>query len=113
MAPEDLDELIFLHEALYFALQRRASLRYAMDHGVLARNHECHQLQNQNPRISQRTADILGRQQGECAWIDLQFRKQELAEEKERTKARSRGSPCRGRGVCQERQAHQAREVRG
>ena len=84
--PRTSTNSIFQHEALYFALQRRASLRYAMDHGVLASNHECHQLQNQNPRISQRTADILGRQQGECAWIDLQFRKQELAEEKERTK---------------------------
>ena len=79
MTPEDLEELIFQHEDLYFALQRRASLRYAMDHGVLASNHECHQLKDDNARISQRAADILGRFQGECAWIDLQYQKIEDA----------------------------------
>jgi hypothetical protein len=79
MTYEDLDELIFQNDALYFELQRAASVRHAMDRGVYASNHECNQLKDPNPRISQRAADILGRFQGECAWIDLQFRKQEDA----------------------------------
>ena len=80
MAPEELDELIFVHEQLYFEYQRRASIRYSTEHQLIAGFEECKQLRHDNARIAQRAADLLGRFQGECAWIDLQFRKLENAE---------------------------------
>ena len=66
---------------------------------------------HENPRISQRTADILGRFQGECAWIDLQFRKLEERQRRRKKSASSKPRHDSPRPMAYD-QARQALQVR-